>query len=197
MVDRPRTTTGSRRRAGLLRSSDDGISFRVSIPAVGLNSKVSQRSLLNILLPIGLITAIEWMLYETAMPTDRDYENFGSIAILVGLILLPILIILAMRLYFYLSAMFVRYEINLDRIHLKIERFLGNREIFSQLLFVESIEAITVTRSHRLDVNRAISIALSGSSRRYEVKPFGHLLDHDEKCWLVRELMARVRDRRS
>jgi hypothetical protein len=197
MVDRTRTTTGSRQRSGLLRSSDDGISFRVSIPAVGLNSKVSQKSLLNILLPIGLIIAIEWMLYDAAMPSDTDYENFGPIAILVGLILLPILLILAIRLYLYLCAMFVRYEIDLDRIHLKIARFIGDREIFSQLLFVESIETITVTRSHRLDVNRAISIALSRSSRRYELQPFGHLLDHDEKCWLVRELMARVRERRS
>jgi hypothetical protein len=196
MVDRTRTTTGLRRRSGLLRSSDDGISFRVSIPAVGLSSKVSQRSLVNILLPIGLIVAIEWMLYDAAMPSDTDYENFGSIAILVGLILLPILLILAMRLYFYFSAMFVRYEINLDRIHLKIERFIGDREIFSQLLFVESIETIIVTRSHRLDVNRAISIELSGSSRRHEVKPFGHLLDPDEKCWLVQELMERVGARR-
>ena len=196
MVDRTRTTTGSRRRSGLLRSSDDGISFRVSIPAVGLSSRVSQRSLVNILLPIGLIVAIEWMLYDVAMPTD-DYENFWSIAILFGLILLPILLILAIRLYFYLCAMFVRYEINLDRIHLKIDIFIGNREIFSQLLFVESIETITVVKSHRLDVNHAISIALSGASRRYKVQPFGHLLDRDEKFWLVRELMERVRDRRS
>jgi hypothetical protein len=197
MVDRPRTTTGSRRRAGLLRSSDDGISFRVSIPAVGLSSRVSQRSLVNILLPIGLIVAIEWMLYDAAMPSDTDYEKFESIAILFGLILLPILIILAIRLYFYLQAMFVRHEINLDRIHLKIERFIGDREIFSQVLFVGSIETITVARSHRLDVNRAISISLSNSNRRSEVKPFGHLLDRDEKCWLVRELMERVSDRRS
>jgi hypothetical protein len=181
----------------LLRSSDDGISFRVSIPAVGLSSKVSQRSLLNILLPIGLIMAIEWMLYDVAIPTDNDCQNSWSIAILFGLILLPILLILAMRLYFYFSTMFVRYEINLDRIHLKIERFRGDRAIFSQLLFVESIETITVVRSHRFDVSRAISIALSGASRRHQVQPFGHLLDHDEKYWLVRELMARVSERRS
>jgi hypothetical protein len=195
MVDRIEITT--RPRALLSRSSDDGISFRVSIPAVGLSSKVSQRSLLNILLPLGLIMAIEWMIYATAMPADRERESFWSIASLCGLMLLPGLLILVMRLYRYLQAMFVRYEITLDRIHLKIERFLGDREIFSQLLFVESIEAITVSRSHRLDSHRAISIALSGASQRHEVPPFGHLLDPDEKSWLVWELIARVGERRS
>jgi hypothetical protein len=135
------------------------------------------------------------MLYATDAPPDPKEERFLLVAMLFGLILLPVLLIFALRLCFYLGAMFVRYEIALDRIHLKIERFSLDGEIFTQQLFVESIETITVKRSPRLSTNSAISIALSGSSRRHTVPPFGHLLDPDEKYWLVRELMERVSDR--
>jgi eukaryotic-like serine/threonine-protein kinase len=193
LVDnRTEVSNNSRPHQPLSRASDDGLSFRVSIPAVGLNSKVSQRSLLNMLLPIGLILAFEWGLYETAMPTDNDYESLWMLAILFGLILLPVLLILTIRLGFYLRAIFIRYEITLDRIHLKISRFLGDREILTQLLFVESIETIAVKRSQRLSLKQAICITLAGANRWYEVKPFGHLLDADEKSWLVRELIDRV-----
>jgi uncharacterized membrane protein len=181
-------TNSSRPQQPLSRASDDGLSFRVSIPAVGLSSKVSQRSLFSMLLPIGLILAFEWGLCEMAMPTDNDDESLWFIAILFGLILLPVLVILTIRLGVYLRAIFMRYEITLDRIHLKITRFLGEREILTQLLFVGSIAAIEVKRSTK----QGICITLAGSTQRYDVEPFGHLLDTDEQHWLVRELLDRV-----